>query len=189
MRSAILSILSGYLPCKARPFIDNPIADRFYDLAQAIRVVTQNRGYVVAASRGQGRFAEIPWAGVRRTGVAPTFQEGIYLIYLFRGDMSGLYLAIALGVSKLAGALPKDTTVKAVIRSIRDRLPSPPNFTDEAIDLRGKLKLAEMYERAVVWSRFYDARTLPEETILIGDLQNALACYGRARAVSEYVEH
>jgi hypothetical protein len=189
MRNAIQSILRDYLSCKVKPFVDSPIADSFYGLARAIREVIHNRGHVVAASRGQGRFAEIPWAGIRRKDVAPTFREGIYVIYLFRGDMTGVYLSIALGVEELASALPKDTTVDTVIRRIRERLPSPTGFTGDQIDLRGRLKLAEMYERAVVWSRFYHGKAVPEEPILVRDLQNALACYSSARAPWEYLNH
>jgi hypothetical protein len=48
---------------------------------------------------GMGNYAHIPWIALLNKRVTGTTQKGVYCAYLFRADMSGIYLTLTQGVS------------------------------------------------------------------------------------------
>src|SRR5262249_54472819 len=52
----------------------------------------------VTWSLGQGQWASIPWAACYDRRDTTTTQRSIYVVYLFREDMSGVYLTLNQGV-------------------------------------------------------------------------------------------
>jgi 5-methylcytosine-specific restriction protein B len=54
---------------------------------------------IVKWSVGQGNWARVPWVAFLDSRLTDTTQKGIYLVYLFREDMQGLYLALIQGVT------------------------------------------------------------------------------------------
>lgn len=43
----------------------------------------KNEFYIIGGSTGKGRIAQIPWVSIRDKRVAPSAQEGVYVVYLF----------------------------------------------------------------------------------------------------------
>ena len=75
-------------------------------LKQAARGIAQAlppqlAGARVRPSVGQGNWAASPWIAVLDPRITTTTQEGVYPVLLIREDLTGLYVTIAQGVTKL----------------------------------------------------------------------------------------
>jgi 5-methylcytosine-specific restriction protein A len=57
--------------------------------------------YRVTGSPGQGNWAACPWIAVFDKLITETAQSGYYPVYLFREDMSGLYLSLNQGITEI----------------------------------------------------------------------------------------
>lgn len=53
--------------------------------------------YSVKISPGMGIWTNRPWAGIKNSDATNTFQEGLYLIYIFNFDKNGFYLSLDQG--------------------------------------------------------------------------------------------
>ena len=67
----------------------------------AATLPSQLTGARVRPSVGQGNWAACPWIAVLDPRVTTTTQEGVYPVVLIREDLTGLYVTIAQGVTKL----------------------------------------------------------------------------------------
>ena len=56
-------------------------------------------GLIVHGSAGRGNWAEVPWIGLRHPSITSSFQDGVYLVYLYPTDFSGVYLSLNQGVT------------------------------------------------------------------------------------------
>src|SRR5690606_1174994 len=54
----------------------------------------------IRSSFGQGNWANVPWLAILDPKQTKAIQDGPYLVYLFRQDMSGFYLCFGYGISK-----------------------------------------------------------------------------------------
>ncbi len=100
MRDVLTKILDGYLFEKQKSFSENPLANYIREKAvDRIKedLLIDEKIYKVAASPGIGNWAEIPWIAVFDREITETAQEGYYIVYLFRKDMSGVYLSLNMG--------------------------------------------------------------------------------------------
>jgi 5-methylcytosine-specific restriction enzyme B len=70
------------------------------DGIMATRAVSERPSLGVAWSIGKGQWATIPWIALLDTRETDTTQRGAYGVYLFREDLSGVYLAFAQGVTE-----------------------------------------------------------------------------------------
>ncbi len=98
-------ILSNYLDARAtRRFSSgHPINSSFAKLQKALRtnpVASKHPTVTVKASVGKGNWATIPWVALLDSRETKTVQEGVYCVFLFRKDMSGVYLTFNQGVTR-----------------------------------------------------------------------------------------
>lgn len=154
------------------------------DLASEAPVATRP-GVDVRWSAGRGNWATVPWIACLDKRETASIEEGIYVVYLFRGDMSGVYLAIAQGVTRLRGdhGVPgaRDvlrTRARSFIECLGTDLEAAGFSTDEGIELRGG-GLGTQYETSTIAYRFYEAEAVPDDAELLRDLDAALDIYGR----------
>ena len=61
--------------------------------------IINNENYLVKFSCGNANKAEIPWLCIFNTAITTSAQEGIYIAYLFKKDMSGFYLTLNQGIT------------------------------------------------------------------------------------------
>jgi 5-methylcytosine-specific restriction protein A len=183
LRNALCAILAEYRSARTFPFAGNKIADTFHTATESVRAVV-GHSYKIVSSRGQGQFAEIPWIGIRRPAVAENFQSGIYVIYLFRSDMSGVYLSLAIGIERLARSGIESAS--AVAPAIKKAVHVPPGFTTGIIDLHSRSSRAARYRDSVVISQLYEASTMPPEATLSADLSALMSSYDGVRSLRTY---
>jgi 5-methylcytosine-specific restriction protein B len=97
-------ILAHYSSARANePFAGHELRSTFKEVSDAVAasgVVSRRPTLIVKPSMGQGNWAAVPWISLLDTRETETTQRGVYCVYLFREDMSGVYLALAQGVTE-----------------------------------------------------------------------------------------
>jgi MrcB-like, N-terminal domain len=142
----------------------------------------------VKLSTGQGvrdgRYAEIPWIGVRRESITSTFQSGVYVVYLISANRKTITLSLMLGVTRTSGddarrspLLSNQGTIEAISSYWRSVLEIPPDFSQQRIALGGHTTRARQYESGFICGKTYYAEALPSETVLISDLRALVGIY------------
>jgi hypothetical protein len=133
-------------------------------------------------SVGYGSWAKVPWISILHTDEGRTVMR-MSCAYIFRQDMSGLYLAPILRVSDVSlkwGSEQAMTALRKRVASLRvvmHGLEAQGFALDDNIDLRADAGLGKQYEVATVAHKFYRAGVVPPDTVLLSDLQDALAAY------------
>ncbi|MDP3622693.1 MAG: DUF3578 domain-containing protein [Methanobacteriaceae archaeon] len=124
-----------------------------------------------------------PYIALMDEKVTSTFTNGIYVNYMFREDMSGVYLALRQGVSNLKEKLGSDSleTLKEKSNESRKKLNQKDleKFNDK-LDLKPeKATFTHYYEAGNIISKFYEFNDLPDEKQLESDLKEILEIYNR----------
>ena len=146
---------------------------------------------VLASGAGQS-LPVVPWIAILDSNVTTTAQEGLYVVYLYRQDLSRVYLSMnqgatqhqrnagdtgLIGVAQDRAALAELRTEAALLRE---------HLSDEA--LAGLTEVIELgaprnrflpcgYEAGNVAALEYDPAHLPDEAVLRADLSRFLALY------------
>jgi hypothetical protein len=137
---------------------------------------------VFHASIGQGNWATIPWIAALDRRETRKTSEGVYVIYLFRADMTGVYLTLNQATSPVMGGYTQQGAVELKRRAtlLRERSGALSNhgFTvDEGIELRGRAATARGYEAATVAFKLYERDSIPGDAELLADLWAVLRVY------------
>ena len=98
------NILRDWVEATHEQFTEHPIAKKLrVDLKNEIEKILseKNINYIIKASAGAGNWANVPWLSMLDPLKTETTQEGIYPVYLFRADGTGIYLSLGFGTTKL----------------------------------------------------------------------------------------
>lgn len=164
---------------------------RKHELANHIREVLRNavaesvhadKQFFIKGSSGQGNWARGPWVGIFDRLVTTGAQSGYYPVYLFREDMSGLYLSLNQGMTEAKRLYRTDaktalTSRSANFRAMLGRATSP--FPENAIDLRPTAPTNDtaFYEAGNICAKFYAKNHLPSEEVLMRDVMTMVQLY------------
>ena len=103
IREALEMILNSYLDAKTENFINHPLADLIrntYPKALSLIVPDEDR-YICEGGAGQSKWADCPWLVTMDSLVTTSVEKGYYIAYLFKCDMSGVYLTLAQSITIL----------------------------------------------------------------------------------------
>ena len=199
IRDVLLEIIRNYPGNKYNKSAINPKMSWFgLDAPYGIRDSINLDRYVVKASPGMGNnAADVSWIGIRRPEITSGFTSGVYVVYLFAADRSGVYLSLMQGVTAVLGTRTGDyhpTAAGALeLRRRRDGmrlvLDVPDRFSYEPIDLHSKETRGRQYEDGHICGKFYSVHSMPNEESLISDLSDMLAFYDQyAPAMLDHAE-
>lgn len=187
MQKLLLNILENYKLAKLSNLTDHELAvyvrQQSADiLANTISIDSEK--YKVKASVGQGQWADVPWIAVFDKSITQSATEGYYIVYLFRADMSGVYLSLNQGWTYFKNRY-KTKLGREKITQVTDvwknELSSTLNdFSYEKINLKneGKMNsLVEGYELGHICGKFYSVEDMPSSEELGWDLQNLIGVY------------
>jgi hypothetical protein len=186
------AILASYLQARQEgqggPFgKDHPVWGEFQEAAdrlEAMEPVVRRSSLKVGWSPGQGNWARVPWIALLDERETDTTQRGVYGVFLFRQDMSGVYLTWNQGVTKLK----KLHGTREARRILGDRATEFAGFlpddrrdfaTDEGIDLRSDGGLGRDYEHSTIAYKLYETGSVPEDREIEADLEVVLQAYER----------
>ncbi len=134
-------------------------------------------------SVGQGNWARVPWIAFLDKRETETTREGVYVVYLFRQDMSGVYLTYNQGVTRPTKTYGQDVGY-AFLRSRAERLRRQASSLEEdgfsldrGIDLAADRGLGQDYEVSTVGYKLYEPGSIPSDETLLSDLDSAIRAY------------
>ena len=183
MKAIFESILNGWVKATREPCTGHPISNLFKkDLKDEVENILQDIGvnYVVKASIGAGNWASVPWLSMLDPRITSSTQDGVYPVYLFRGDGSGFYLSLEFGSTELKkkfGAIGARNQAKIIAEKIRSFSPAIKLWGSDEIDLRSGTELGKSYEWASAGAIFYPADKVPDDGVLSGDLIKLVEIY------------
>lgn len=193
LRADLEAILSGYVQAsKTQSFGKRaPMYQRVGQIEALLKKserVQRRPTLSVVASAGQGNWVAVPWIAFLDSRETTTTQNGVYCVYLFREDMSGVYLTLNQGVTQLTKELgwraaePKLRETVARLRTTFPELTQQGFSVGDDIDLRAHGDLGQMYEVGTIAHKFYEAGKVPADDQLLDDLDQLLGIY------EEYVD-
>lgn len=156
-----------------RKELKSEIMERRLDLATALGRYGDDLG--AEGSDGIGRKSLVPWARFFSRRMSPTPTRGWYVVYLFHPDATGVSLCLS-----HASTTPKDGNFQSRSQAETEELVAwaqsvlRNEFADGS-DVRdgvhlGRHRLAAAYEKTTLFSKFYAAGAIPDETELSNDL-------------------
>jgi hypothetical protein len=134
-------------------------------------------------SVGQGNWARIPWFALIDENESSSTRSGVYGVFLFREDMSGVYLTLGQGVTKPTQQHGKRAGLKLLKENAARLRLSLPGLADAGfdltneIDLRTDASLGTDYEAAVVAHKLYERDAIPSDEEIEADLEALLSAY------------
>ncbi len=184
--AALLSeIATKWVNATNQQFAGNPVAglvrnELVAEVEEIVRPIYSD--FVVKASPGAGVWASVPWLAILNPAITNTTQSGVYPVYLFRADGTGVYLSLGFGTTDLqqkfgtAGAREQAFILRNTIRSNDKRLEA----WDASIALNSNTALGRSYEWASAGAKFYAIEQLPDDNALKNDLVEILDIYAKS---------
>jgi len=147
--------------------------------------VMDNKRIELKWSAGQGRWATIPWIAMLDKRETTRMTAGVYVVYLFREDMTGFYLTLNQGSTDVLWEYRHRAfdqlklRAKKLAKPITTELEGAGFVVGSPIDLRATKELGRAYQAGAVAHKFY-SRTkgaIPTGPELREDLAALLGAY------------
>ncbi len=160
------------------------------EIAGFLKNYVDSKIYKVKGSVGGGRWTDVPWIAVMDKRITNSPQKGVYIVYLLNKDSKTLYLTLNQGATDVAqsggtderklaftgiasaGGVKMTTALKEKAVMLRSQLPIPTGASTEVINSGSKA-----YDAGCVFSKMYRLDTLPQDEVLISDLQGFIKTY------------
>jgi hypothetical protein len=195
LRSLITQILAGWPTATREQFKDHPIAkiirQDFKDEISSI-ISNQYSDYIISGSAGAGNWANVPWLSILNPRITETTQAGIYPVYLFCADGSGVYLSLMQGTTapqQRLGKAQADIQAANYATKIRKELVELAEWGGLEIDLKANTSLGKSYEKAQIAAKFYPASAIPSDEQLKTDLLQAMSFYEAIEPIWQTLNH
>ncbi|MDE6241230.1 MAG: DUF3578 domain-containing protein [Anaeroplasmataceae bacterium] len=134
--------------------------------------------FCIKGSMGKGMKTPYPWVAIMNKSITETTQKGLYIVYLFKRDMSGFYLALSQGITHFERLYDSKKYVYAmkVSKYFASQIEDT-SFTNKSIVLGdGHQDLGYGYERATIISKYYSSNNFTNEE-LETDLKEMIEVY------------
>jgi hypothetical protein len=188
IKNAFDNILSNYLRARRKAFGREPA---LWKVFEAVREHLENHvsnrlTLKIKWSVGRGDWARVPWIAVVDERETKSTRHGVYPVYLFREDLSGVYVALNQGIDLLKdeqGAPESRRILRERAEQLRRHLPpfqaleNAGFSSDNAIDLHTTAKLVKNYEASIVSYKLYRRGEIPDDAKLLNDLEQLLVAY------------
>jgi hypothetical protein len=187
LRQQFEAILTGYAVARSEKFTQaNPIWERFRNVQQyfkASEVIRKRPTINVALGVGKGNWAGVPWIAFLDSRETETTQRGAYCVFLFRYDMSGVYVTFNQGVTepkKRLGSAEGLEHLRSNARQLRNFCHGLAQYDfklDDQIDLRTGHGLGSDYKAGTVAYKLYETGKVPLGEEILKDLEAVLGTY------------
>jgi 5-methylcytosine-specific restriction protein A len=187
LKEHLLQILDNYLKDASKNFGESEtfkVITRYMP-QEITEIVKDKYRYRIIGSCGKGKWAKYPWIAIIDRTITGKPQTGFYPMFLFREDMSGLYLSLNQGVARIRSIYKR--RAKIVLESFATSYRSlidknfVGNFIHASIDLKvtNKNSLASYYETGNIIAKYYSKESVYEitETEIEDDLNQMLFLY------------
>jgi hypothetical protein len=186
LRQQILSILSeSYTQTDSEAL--TRIKTAFEAIKKEIQRIASQRDYrfeIISTSFKREQLVKIPWIALFTFNESSSKYREIFVILLFKADLSGFYLTVNLGGGIMYSApLPnldflEDMETGALELSRQFRGLIDVGFSsDRTIDLGDAGNAAKAHERSTVVYKYYDRNRIPPENQIEKDITAVLDAY------------
>src|SRR5699024_6537719 len=134
-------------------FFRNDFKDKIHQ-----RVAEFDKDWITKASVGAGNWANVPWLAVFNPKITRSARDGVYPVFIFCADGSGMYLSLMQGVSDPIDKYGKERAEKRahqVKLRILNSFPELRGWDHSDLDLKASTALGKSYEKYSVAARFY----------------------------------
>jgi hypothetical protein len=185
-REDILHIFSRYLTAKTDHGALNEVRETFRSLQgklQNLEALKKRSSIEVSFGTGIGGIANVPWIAFLDRRETETTQRGIYCVFLFKADMSGVYLTFMQGVGRTASKGPTQEQLEQIEKATEDLrkellgLTTYGFFVDANIDLADSGITGKAYEKATIAYKYYNRGQIPSDGEIEKDLEIILDAY------------
>lgn len=150
------------------------------ELPMLLRNFINENKFIVSGSIGQGNKSHYPWIAVLNKTITKSAHSGIYIVYLFKKDMSGFYLSLNQGITYFIDKYGNNNKmlnkVESISQELRDIINS--NYFDNTPISLGSIKKDRStgYEAGNIISKYYSLNSFTTEE-LKDDLLKMLSIY------------
>lgn len=190
----LIEFTSNWVQATKEPFTNHPTANFLRnDLKKEIAAIVKefDKTYEINASAGAGNWANIPWISILNPEITTSTQDGIYPVFLFRGDGSGFYLSLNQGTTiptKELGKAKAERRSESIKQHILAQLPKLNMWGRQDIDLRAKTSLGKSYEPYNIVAKYYDISTYLDNTQLKNDFLEILNIYRQIQPIYKEIK-
>lgn len=183
IRNVLSKVMDGYLSTEDFKKVDYDMRVKYKEeISASLPSAYEQRK--VKGSAGSGGKAQVPWFCIFDERVTNKASKGYYLVYLFKTDMSGVYLSLNQAWQPFSkqGVIGREN-IRRVSERIWDTLK---RRRDVPVGLRTSIDLAcsghnddlaRGYEQGHICGLYYAAGSLPGEDQLEKDLECMLKVY------------
>jgi len=188
VRDDINSIMSEYLRAKTNHETSIKVREIFKALTEELSNLRTLRRYsnlAVTFGTGIGQIANVPWVAIMDERITNTTMRGIYVVFLFRANMSGLYLTLNQGVGRTHARSPTRKDMHDLEKSAMELQQYFLSLGGHGFSLERNIDLSDIgatgkaYEKATIVHKFYDRENLPSNEEIEKDLGFIIDAYER----------
>jgi hypothetical protein len=182
-------ILENYGEARGSRFgSEHPVYSRFFAITKLLAshpAVVNRSNLRVKGSVGQGNWARVPWIAFLDGRETNSTQHGVYPVFLFREDMTGVYATYNQGVTELKekhGTPEARRILREQAHRLREycrELEAAGFLLDDRIDLRTESGLGKDYEFSTVAYKLYPRGSVPTDNEIFSDVEQMLRSYDR----------
>ena len=128
---------------------------------------------IVKGSMGQGNKTQYPWIAIMDKNITQSTQYGLYMVYLFKRDMTGFYLSLNQGITFFEKEYGKNRHINATLVAdyFRTQI-GETSFSKNEINITCGEKTKSLgygYQKTNIISKYYPIDKL-DEKMLVKDL-------------------
>ena len=201
IHSKFTEILVNYNSINTKNFAGNEIVQII--TKDIPRLINKNLNldtnkYYVKGSGGNGQPAEVPWVSIFIRDITKTATKGIYLVFLIKADLTGMYLSLNQGFTYFKdkyGTKEGKVKIRNAAREIRNILNTIPEYSLFDINLNCKNTLGKGYEAGNIAAKYYSMDDLTNNIQIIDDIRNYIIVYEELnrikgnRSVEEFYDY
>lgn len=188
IKTAFDNILSNYLRARVKPFgREHALWRVFESLSSRFQDRIKDRPTLKTKwSVGKGSWAHLPWIAFLDNRETSSTRYGVYPVYLFREDLSGVYLALNQGIATLREKHGTPESRRILSERASHFLRDTPavnalNATgfsfDNKINLHTDSGVKKDYEASTICYKLYRRSKIPPDSELLQDLEQLLLTY------------
>ena len=147
-------------------------------IPSALHKMLNRKEFHIKGSMGQGNKTLYPWVAIMNKNITTTTQKGLYIVYLFKKDMTGFYITLAQGITNFENLYKskKYEYATKVANYFKSQIENT-SFTSSDIVLGdGRHDLGYGYERTTIISKYYQSNNITNE-VLVADLIELVQIY------------
>jgi hypothetical protein len=189
LQQLLKNVCSEWVSAKTETFTQHPLAVQFRnELVTLVKTVVleSGRDFKVKGSVGAGNWADVAWLSILDPDISGTTQDGIYPVYLFKADGSGVYLSFMQGTTEPARRLGTREAQKAagkLTSVIRQEVTGLDAWGPQRINLEATTPLGLSYEASNISAKYYPAEAIPSTAELKRDLLQLFEFYAAAKPI------